>query len=103
MDLGLSGKKAVITGGSRGIGRAIANLLVAEGASVAICARNEEGSELRRRGARAKCYRRRRGRGRQGRPAGLDLQRRGNHGWHRHPGTQRQWRRPPDGRKRLAS
>ena len=43
MDLGLSGKKAVITGGSRGIGRAIANLLVAEGASVAICARDEEG------------------------------------------------------------
>jgi NAD(P)-dependent dehydrogenase (short-subunit alcohol dehydrogenase family) len=42
MDLGLSGKKAVITGGSKGIGRAIANLLVAEGATVAICARNEE-------------------------------------------------------------
>ena len=42
MDLGLNGKKAVITGASRGIGRAIANLLVAEGASVAICARNEE-------------------------------------------------------------
>jgi 3-oxoacyl-[acyl-carrier protein] reductase len=42
MDLDLKGKKAVITGGSRGIGRAIANLLVAEGADVAICARNEE-------------------------------------------------------------
>jgi len=40
MDLGLSGKKAIITGGSKGIGRAIANLLVAEGAEVAICARN---------------------------------------------------------------
>jgi NAD(P)-dependent dehydrogenase (short-subunit alcohol dehydrogenase family) len=42
MDLDLKGKKAVITGGSRGIGRAIANVLVAEGADVAICARNEE-------------------------------------------------------------
>ena len=42
MDLGLKGKKAVITGGSRGIGRAIANLLVAEGADVALCARNAE-------------------------------------------------------------
>jgi 3-oxoacyl-[acyl-carrier protein] reductase len=42
MDLGLKGKKVVITGGSRGIGRAIANLMVAEGAEVAICARNEE-------------------------------------------------------------
>ena len=40
MDLGLSGKKAVITGGSKGIGRAIASLLSAEGAHVAICARN---------------------------------------------------------------
>jgi 3-oxoacyl-[acyl-carrier protein] reductase len=42
MDLGLKGKKAVITGGSKGIGRAIATLLVAEGADVAICARNGE-------------------------------------------------------------
>ena len=40
MDLGLKGKKAVITGGSKGIGRAIANLMIAEGADVAICARN---------------------------------------------------------------
>lgn len=42
MDLGLSGKKAVITGSTKGIGRAIANLLTAEGADVAICARNQE-------------------------------------------------------------
>ena len=40
MDLGLAGKKVVITGGSRGIGRAIAELMIAEGADVAICARN---------------------------------------------------------------
>lgn len=42
MDLGLKGKKVVITGGSKGIGRAIANLMVSEGADVAICARNAE-------------------------------------------------------------
>ena len=42
MDLGLKGKKVVITGGSKGIGRAIANLMAAEGADVAICARNQE-------------------------------------------------------------
>ncbi len=43
MDLGLSGKRAIVTGGSRGIGRAIAQTLSDEGASVAICARGEEG------------------------------------------------------------
>lgn len=39
MDLGLTGKKCVVAGASRGIGRAIARGLAAEGAHVAICAR----------------------------------------------------------------
>ena len=39
MDLGLRGKKAIVTGGTRGIGRAIANLLVEEGCDIGICAR----------------------------------------------------------------
>ncbi len=41
MDLGLSGKKAIITGSTRGIGRAIANLLAAEGVDLAICSRHQ--------------------------------------------------------------
>lgn len=41
MDLQLKGKKAVVTGASRGIGRAIADLLAQEGADVAICARDD--------------------------------------------------------------
>ena len=42
MDLGLQDKVAVITGGSVGIGLAIAKGLAAEGAHLALCARNAE-------------------------------------------------------------
>ncbi len=45
MDLGLTGKRALVTGGSRGVGRAIVERLVAEGMQVAICARGAEGVE----------------------------------------------------------
>lgn len=41
MQLGLAGCSAVVTGGSKGLGRAIAQELLAEGVSVAICSRND--------------------------------------------------------------
>ena len=42
MDLGLKGLRAVVTGGTKGIGRAAADIFAQEGASVAICARNAD-------------------------------------------------------------
>jgi len=43
MDLGLSGRRVLVSGGSRGIGKAIVECFLQEGASVAFCARGPEG------------------------------------------------------------
>jgi NAD(P)-dependent dehydrogenase (short-subunit alcohol dehydrogenase family) len=56
VDLQLTGKTALVTGGSKGIGRAVVEMLVDEGARVAFCARTKAGvetaeEELRGRGA----------------------------------------------------
>lgn len=47
MDLGLKDLKAIVTGGTRGIGMAIVDRLVGEGAEVAFCARDTQGVETR--------------------------------------------------------
>ena len=56
MDLGLQGKVALVTGGTRGIGRAIVDELVAEGCRLMLAARGQAGldqtaADLRARGA----------------------------------------------------
>ncbi len=58
MDLGLRGKKAIVTGATKGIGRAIVDLLAQEGADVGLCARTEDEVEgavrdLKQRGVNA--------------------------------------------------
>lgn len=53
MRLGLAGRRAVVTGGSKGLGRAIAQELLAEGASVAICSRNQ--AEISQTGEELSC------------------------------------------------
>src|SRR3989475_1981297 len=58
MDLGLQGKHAIVTGGSRGIGKAIARELAREGVDVAIVARNKADLEATARELAAETNRR---------------------------------------------
>jgi NAD(P)-dependent dehydrogenase (short-subunit alcohol dehydrogenase family) len=54
MDLQLDGRKAIVTGATRGIGLAIARTLADEGVHVAICARGEAGLETARKDLEAR-------------------------------------------------
>ena len=45
MDLGIRGRSALVWGGSRGVGRAVAAALAAEGADIAVCARKKWAAE----------------------------------------------------------
>ena len=54
MDLGLKDRKAIITGGSRGLGRAAAETLAAEGCDIAICSRGADGVEEAKKSLEAK-------------------------------------------------
>ena len=47
MDLGLKGKKAIVTGGLRGVSRTICELLAEEGCDLALCARGKPASMRR--------------------------------------------------------
>ncbi len=62
MELGIEGRRAIVTGGSKGLGLAIARELVREGVGVAICARDEHevlaaSDELAERGTRVHAQR----------------------------------------------
>lgn len=46
MDLGLANQRAIVTGGSRGIGHAISQTLLNEGASIATCARGQKALDV---------------------------------------------------------
>lgn len=54
MDLGLRGKRALVTGATKGIGRAIIDTLAAEGCDIALCARSEDEVEATVRELKAK-------------------------------------------------